>query len=514
MPSHDLPAKENAPRIAHASALSLRGWLAVFALALAVYALTANRGVQWQDSGSHILRAVTGDLYGSRGLALVHPLHHWLARCAVVLNLWEPCLAITLISSVAAAVAVANTFGCVLTLTGCRKAALFAACSLGVAHTFWQMATLTETYTLAAALLSAECWCLAIYSMTRRRGALWSALLFNGLGVANHLLAGLTTPVLFFVVAYSMRKRCFGWKNAVVAVVLWVLGSLPYSGLVLVSMFRSGEIVGTIRSALFGHSYADEVLNTSVSARLVLFALGFILLSFPNMLMPAAVHGLVRGHRSSLPAMVRRAFAAGLLTHVLFIARYNIVDQHTFFVPAYVLCAIFGGIGFALVERQARTRVRTIFVTAATITLIVTPVLYAFVPGVARHFGVLRDVQRNKPYRDDYQYIFSPWSRFEQSAERMSREAVELAGISGLIIVEDAMAGFAVRYRALRDGRENIQILKDISDLSLAEAVRAGKTIVVVPLRRDRPKTQIPERGGAWRREGDLWVFDAVAAHR
>ena len=89
------------------------GWLAVLVVCLVLYCLTANRGAQWQDSGSHILRAVTGELIHPLGLALSHPLHHYLARLATLAPGLDPCLAITLISSLAAAVAVANTCGCV-----------------------------------------------------------------------------------------------------------------------------------------------------------------------------------------------------------------------------------------------------------------------------------------------------------------------------------------------------------------------------------------------------------------
>ena len=54
---------------------------------------------------------------------------------------------------------------------------------------------------------------------------------------------------------------------------------------------------------------------------------------------------------------------------------------------------------------------------AATATLALTPALYAIVPAVARRFDVLGGVERNKPYRDDYVYVFSPWSVVEDSAE-------------------------------------------------------------------------------------------------
>ena len=91
-------------------------------------------------------------------------------------------------------------------LTRCRKAALLAAASLALANTFWQMATLTETYTLTAALLSAEVWCLVAYGQSGRVSALWAMALFNGLGIANHMLAALTTPVVACVVLYVFLR--------------------------------------------------------------------------------------------------------------------------------------------------------------------------------------------------------------------------------------------------------------------------------------------------------------------
>ena len=110
-----------------------RGWLAFFLVFVVLYASTASRGLQWQDSGLHIWRIVTGELLHPLGLALSHPLHHWIGRFVVTFDLIEPCFAITLISSVAAALAVANTYGCVLTLTRSRMAGVFAAVSLGLA---------------------------------------------------------------------------------------------------------------------------------------------------------------------------------------------------------------------------------------------------------------------------------------------------------------------------------------------------------------------------------------------
>ena len=163
------PQSTPAPRFIH--------WLICFILALVLYAATANRGAQWQDPGYHILRAVTGQLAHPLGLALTHPLHHWLGRLAVLPGWGEPAFAVTLVSACFAALAVANVFGGVRTLTASRAAAFWAAASLATANTFWQMATRAECYTVSAALLAGEWWCIAAFAKSNRARYLCAALL-------------------------------------------------------------------------------------------------------------------------------------------------------------------------------------------------------------------------------------------------------------------------------------------------------------------------------------------------
>lgn len=498
------------------------GWATCFVLAGLLFGLTANRGAQWQDSGNNILRVVTREPVNPLGLALSHPLHHWLGRFAVWLDWFEPCLAITLISSLAAAVAVANTFGCVYSLTRMRSGAAFAAMSLALAHTFWQMATLAEMYTLAAALLSGECWCLIVFARTRRPIYLWRALLLNGVGVSNHLLAVLTTPVLAVVVLIAARRKDMRFPGVLLAGAMWLIGSAPYTGMVLEEFVRSGDLTGTLRSALFGHGYSDKVLSTSLSLRHLGVSIGFILLNFPNLFLPAAMFGmasarntfrpppqgvghpceLAAGRGLGVPALVRRALLAGLLIHAIFVLRYPIVDQHTFFLPMYVLLSIFGGIGFARFLDRASGLRRAVALTAAWGLLGLTPCLYAVLPDVARHWKVLASVERHKPYRDDYVYLFTPWSIVERSADRMSREAVALAGADGIVIVEDRMAEFAVRYQALRADYDELQILNKLPAEVAREALDAHRPVVLVPANTETPRTN--PHMGTWRRIGDL----------
>ena len=485
-----------------------RWWIVLFLGGFALYAATANRGPQWQDSGLHILRVVNHEVVNPLGLALSHPLHHWLGRLAAAPGGLEPCFAVTLVSALAAAVAVANVFGCVWTLTRNRLAALLAAGSLGLANTFWQLATRAETYTLVAALLAGECWCIAAFATTRRKGYLWGALLLNGLGLANHNLALLTAPVLVIVLLHSVRARQIRAGDIAVAAGLWLIGSLPYTALVLVEVIRSGDPSATIGSALFGLAYADEVLNTSLSPGLVLRSLGFVVFNFPVLLLPAAVYGVARAGRLSVPPVARWALLAGLVIHAGFAVRYTIKDQHTFFLPTYVLLCVFGGVGFAAVQRRWSQSARKVVLAAAAVFLALTPVTYAVAVAVARELDALGTLARNKPYRDDYVYALIPWSVAERSAERMSRHAVELAGPGGVIIVEDAMADFAVRYQALRSSDEPPQVVAELGEAA-ERAVAESRTVVLVPRDRDSPKLDPPV--GRWNRVGDLYILRPAA---
>lgn len=479
------------------------GWLAVFVVALILYMTTASRGTQWQDSGLHILRIMDGELVHPLGLALSHPVHFRLGRAALSLGMFEPCFAITLVSALAGAIAVANVFGCVITLTQSRWAGGLAAAGLMLANTFWQVATRAEVYTVSAALFSGECWCLALYAVTQRRHYFWGAVFLNGLGVANHLQGALTTPVLAVIAIWEWRKRSLRVLDLPAAAALWLIGSLPYLGLVMLEMTRGGHPSAVIYSALFGRSFADEVLNVDLSARLLLSVSGFLLLGFPNLQWPAFVYGLAARGAVWRSTMLRRILWVELLIHVAFVMRYNVVDQHYFLLPTLVLVSLVAGVGFGELWKSGEGAPRQSIRAAAAALVLLTPLVYAIVPGSARRLEVLKGVERHKPYRDDYAYLFWPWSRFERSAERMSDHAVELARPNGLIIVEDRMGMFAVEYAVRRAGLREVKITQDVLPQEIKGCMENGRPVVLVPANVNEPRTAATV--GRWERTGDLY---------
>lgn len=518
-----------------------QGWLAVFLITLAVYAATANRGAQWQDSGAYILSITTGELKNPLGLALTHPLHYGLGRLALqLLSFVEPSAAITWVSSFAAALAVANVYGAARCLTGSGRGALFAAASLAVAHSFWRLATVAEVYPVSTALLAGECWCLVAFLKRGERWYLWGALLHNGLGIANHLQGGLTTPVLALVTLLAVRTGRIRYGAIIVGTLLWLLGTLPYSGMVLHQCLTTGNWSETLGSALFGNRglFQGSVLNIMPPLKYAAITLGFTLLSYPNLFLPAAAYGVVGRQRPEIPTSVRRALLAGLVIHAFFALRYNVIDQYTFMLPTYVFLALFAAVGASAFarraawpdasppsratspspgDRQAGDRRSSPAAGAAAVLLLsATPGLYAIAPLVTRYSGLLEKtgLARHKPYRDDDVYLFVPWACADHSAEQMSRQAVSLAGSDGLILVADPMGRDAVRYRVIRDGRAGIEVrpfLWRYAEETLKDATvawRANRRVVFVP---DDVRKPLPA-GVTAERHGDLYLMRAVAS--
>ncbi|MFN3167553.1 MAG: protein O-mannosyl-transferase family [Phycisphaeraceae bacterium] len=508
MPSHN-PAQRLDEPTRSAAWLSAR-WLGVFVGALVLFGLTAARTIQWQDYGQYTLRIVEGELFNELGLALAHPLHFWLGELAIGVLPFEPAHAVALVSALGGAVTVANVFGCVWSVSRRLDAACLAAVGLALANTFWRMSTMPECYTVTTALLSAELWCLALFM----RGGhacgprpLWlvAAFFFNGLGLANHNLALLTGPILGVVLVHALlHKRVCLWRVAL-CMFAWCVGAMPYLLLVIVEASINGDVGGAVRSALVGNHYGDKVMNASPSIRLAGISAAFTVLSFFNLTLVFAAVGLWRSLCAAGQRAIGFAWAGALAIHLLFVLRYNVVDQHTFLLPAYTLIALFAGVGFAsIAERRPAGFNRKLFVAALALVLL-APAVYVGAATLARSANALGGYARDKPYRDDYRYLFVPWGVGETSAQRMARHATALAGDDGVVLVGDSMARFAVRYTALQQGRDKLDVVSLTRDELHWDAF-AGRRVVLVPASAgDEPID--PPAGMAWRADEPMYVL-------
>jgi hypothetical protein len=239
-------------------------------------------------------------------------------------------------------------------------------------------------------------------------------------------------------------------------------------------------------------------------------SVAFTLLSFPNLMLPAALWGLIRGRRLGIPLISYWSLVAATTIHLGFVLRYAVIDQYTFLMPVYALVAVFAGVGFADVLQRWTPSVRRWIIGLSVVSLALTPAVYPAAYGVTRRFHLLGRYARNKPYRDDYRYLFIPWGRGENSAEQMSSTAISLASPNGLILIEDPMAYFAVEYQRVVHHEPQLDLLPESEGRELKDFVNAQRPVVLIPYSPAHPPAD-PARGH-WSRIGDLYELKVKAA--
>lgn len=511
-----------------ASPSHLRVWIFAFALAALLYWLTAARDVQWQDSGEFQLRVLRHEVTHRVGLVLAHPLHHWLCRAVAATGL-EPADAVTLVSVIASAGLIANIVLLLRLLRVNGLAILFSASALALAHTVWMHATVAEVYGLVGLTLSAELAALAAYFTTRRPGWLVLVALFNGLGVANHLLCGLLTP-LHAVFASWMLLRVHRRPGLLgLAVLAWVAGSLPYTVLVALEA-QAGGWAAALASASTG-GYERQLGNLRLSGRMLARAAGYLMYNFPNFAIPLAALSLTdRG----IPKGLYRLIVIDLCVLLIFAMRYDVPDQFVFFYPSYPLLAVLAAFGldglmrtraaatdapgFRVANRPARLRGdKAGWLAAAAIgSAAVTPLLYYATYHIATARDFLAAPAGNKPYRDGRATFLLPWNHTKQHAQQLRAALDQQAGAQGLVLCADGMLEAALRYDAERDHATGWDVITvpddaeapaDVASL-IQKAAGAGRPVVLVPRNRDRPPVVIP--GAVWDRRGDIYVLKQV----
>jgi len=406
-------------------------WLTLGAFAL-LYLATCQRGVSWQDSGRFQWRVLMGQYHDSLGLALAHPLYIAAGRVLASISETHLPFLLNFFSGLGMAVALANLAAVSAILSGRWWIGLATAAMLGVTHTVWWLSTIAEVYTWSAAGLTAELWLLVILLRRPRWQVLAALAIVSGLGLSLHNFALLPLPVyLVAAIVLVIRKRLPAWSLAVGAGA-FTAGAGPYLSMVLEQAWRTGDWIGTGRSALFGGDYADDVLNVTGTSKHLPANAGLAALNFASLLMPLAIIGWIR-FRRALGSAVATALGAITIIEIVFVVRYSVPDQFTFLLPSLVMTALAGGIGLAFLADHGRGW-KVTAVIAASVSIAAPPAVYALAPRLldCAHIDVAR--QRHLPFRDEERYWLLPWKHNEDSAERFSASALAQAAPDGVIL--------------------------------------------------------------------------------
>lgn len=463
-------------------------YIVVFLIAGVLYVATCAPGPLWQDSGMYQYRIWHNDIEGRLGLALSHPLYHIIGIGVKQIPLGEFAHRINLISAIAAAFTIANLFLLMRIWLDKLLPALLTALCLALSHTFWRHAVIAETYTLYTALFSAELLMLLQYFKKRRVGYLYLLGLCNGLAIANHMFAVIAFACyLVFCIILLKRKhiKLGHFRNIIL---IWIIGAAPYGYLIVKEIIQGGSFSATIASAFFGDKWLGNVLNVSLSGKLIKENLILIAYNFPSpniILFFAGLYGLTKVPHGFGFAKVLLAL---LILYFIFAYRYTVPDRYAFFIPFYCLVSVLIGVGFDLLITMFKYK---ILCWMAFIFALLPIPIYLAVPFIAEKFEFNLSTRADVPYRNDYTWFLQPWKLGYRGAERFAEEVFEKLEPEAVVYADNTMVYTLLYRQEVKVKRADIRIISEyagsqgvplLSERSIKQWLSEGYVYAVSPV--------------------------------
>lgn len=437
-------------------------WFVVASAGFLLYALTAQQGVGWQDSGMLQFRIVTGDYSGNLGLALSHPLYIAIARLFLLLPFGSEWLRLSMCSGAGMAVTLANVAILGWMLTGRNWIGIITAGMLAVMHTPWWLSTITEVYTWNTALFSAE---LIALILCLRRPSLYKVgalFLITGFNISVHNLALLSLPVYGIVVLILMGRRSLPPAALAIACAACLCGAAPLAWLVLQEALQTGDIQAAVASMLFSR-YAGQVFNASVSWNLMGVNTALSSLNFLHAGWFLGIVGWIQ-MRTTIGKQITWPLFALLGLHGIFFLRYSVPDQFTFILPSLVLFSLGIAVGIDALSRRTAAWMNAV-VAGCLLSIAVMPLTYAVLPVALNKLNISVSRERVLPFRDEMRYWIVPWKHTEDSAERFARAALSEAAPDGIIVCDSTSYYPLMLMRGRMQGgdRVDLEVFSSIS---------------------------------------------------
>lgn len=355
---------------------------------LALYAVTAQRGLGWGDSGEfqhRILDCAGGLLEGCDSFATAHPPYVLLAKlmCSTPYH-------VTFISCLFGALAVGAFYLC------SRQIAL--TLIFGLSHAVWWLSCVAEVYTMSLTFVALETLCLLSYLRNRRLPWLIGLFFLNALHLNLHNIALLSLPV--YAVLLVRDGRVNGVMRSLLPILAWLAGAAYWLQALVVRGFAD------VLTGSYG-AQATGILpeNWMIAA----FNLALASMSF---FVPLALAWWNRSLGSRRELAGRGFLAALLIVHFLFFVRYFIISQFTFVLPSLF---------FAYLLASAFELRRDRAIALAVIQLLLPLMAWQVLDQLPRP-----EFYARHKYRNDAAYFALPWKFADDSADRY---AAELGGV-------------------------------------------------------------------------------------
>jgi hypothetical protein len=329
-------------------------------LSLALYVRTLAPSAMWYDMAEFPTAAYLLGIGHNTG----YPLYLLLGKLLTYLPIGDVAYRVNLLSALAAALCVSMVVMIVWRITRSRCAALLAGLTLGATSTLWANATLSETYTLNAFLTALVTLLMLRWASSRSRAWLLAAFLCLGLGMGNHHLiqyfgAGM---LVYWGAVHWRARRALAWRELPLMTSAFLAGfainlylpiraahqpALMWADPSDWRVFLRMITVGQARIAMEGMFGVDPA---SVWRRLGQVGLA-PWREFTPVGLALALMGVWRLVKRDASLSAHMLVGSGLTAAM--VLTYRIHDILDYFLPVYVMLAVWIGIGVAAVQEWA-----------------------------------------------------------------------------------------------------------------------------------------------------------------
>jgi hypothetical protein len=266
---------------------------------------------------------------------------------------------------------------------------------LAFSFTFWRHAEIIEVYTLNLAFTSCVIFWFVKWHNRREKRYLYQSAFILGLDMMVHVQQLLYFPFLLYwgYLAFSFKAKF--WLRYLLSFMV------PASILFVIPLVFETNTLGSV---LFDNSFQDEVLDLSLKTILsgTLKSLALLVFNFG----PLALLLIIAAFRPKAGKTLHRGlFVLGFVVYG-FAARYNVSDNHVFFLPAYFVLLIMFGLFANEYIVNKRTRILLVYGLALGV-----PIFYAIAPSIVSKTSFGDEMNTNKFYKGGAKFFFYPGMR-------------------------------------------------------------------------------------------------------
>jgi len=254
-------------------------------------------------------------------------------------------------------------------------------------------------------------------------------------------------------------KKDIHLRNLAIIVLLWIVGALPYEYLIIKNIMQTGDVAGTLASALFGARWQAAVLNTSLSVKIVKENFLFILYNFPTPNILLFFVGCWGLFKISPSPGIRYVLLGLMILFFIFAFRYTVPDRYAFFIPFYCMASVFIGRGAYFLQAQINSKV---FSYLVLIFSLLSVGVYVAAPTWAEKMQLNLGTRSDIPYRNDYKYFLQPWKTGYKAAEHFADEALDVAESDAVIFADSTTVAPLLLVQQVEGKRGDVKIVSGI----------------------------------------------------